>query len=171
VRNADAGLGVRFVGPQGCGAAAGPLGKRAVGRIERLAGSAPFRPCGARSSPDKIEETVRLSPRRSGERSNSAARTVWLSGSIRQKIISESNRQTPAFDPTISFSWCSLFTSVHWPLCVCCMIVAWFVFSDLSAQHVHRVDLHLGNRLNVRFLSNLNVRVPQNRLDIAIWHG
>ena len=87
MRNADAGLEVRGVEPQGCGAAAGPLGKRASGRIERLAGSAPFRPCGARSSPDKIEETVRLSPRRSGERSNSAMRTVWLSGSIRQKII------------------------------------------------------------------------------------
>jgi hypothetical protein len=35
VRNADAGLEARGVGPQGCGAAAGPLGKRASGRIER----------------------------------------------------------------------------------------------------------------------------------------
>ncbi len=80
MRNADAGLEVRGVGPQGCEAATGPLGKRAVGRIERVAGSAPFRPCGARGALDKIGRTVRLSPRRSGERSGAATRNVWLSG-------------------------------------------------------------------------------------------
>jgi hypothetical protein len=87
VRNGDAGLEARGVGPQGCEAAAGPLGKRTVGRIERLAESTPFRPCRALGSLDKIGETVRHSPRRSGEKLRATTRNVWLSESIRQKII------------------------------------------------------------------------------------
>lgn len=84
---AGAGLEVRGVGPQGCGAAARPLVKRDVGRIERAAGSTPFRPCGAQWSLDKIGKSERLSPRRGGERSIAAARTVWMNDTIRQKII------------------------------------------------------------------------------------
>jgi len=87
VRNADAGLEPRGVGPQGCEAAAGPLGKRVVGHIERAAGSTPFRPCGTRGSLDTFKKTSRFSPRRAGERSVSAARNVWANDSIRQKII------------------------------------------------------------------------------------
>ena len=87
MRNADAGLEVRGVGPQGCEAVARPLRKRVVGRIERVAGNTPFRPCGARCSLDKIGKTKWLSPRRGGERLRAAARNVWTSESIRQKII------------------------------------------------------------------------------------
>ena len=81
------GLELRGVGPQGCGAAARPQGKRIVGRIERVAESTPFRPSGARNSLDKIGKIERLSPRRGGERSSAAARNVWANESIRQKII------------------------------------------------------------------------------------
>lgn len=84
---ADAGLEARGVGPQDCAAAAGSLGKRAVGRIEKVAGNTPFRPCGARCSLDKIGKTLRLTPRRSGESSSAATRTVWMNDTIRQKII------------------------------------------------------------------------------------
>lgn len=87
MRSADGDLELSGVGPQGCEAAGRPLWKRDVGRIERVAGSAPFRPCGARGSLDKIGETERVSPRRGGERSIAAARNVWASESIRQKII------------------------------------------------------------------------------------
>ena len=85
--NADTGLGVMGFGPQGCEAAAWPPGKRRTGLIERVAGSTPFRPCGARCSLDNIGKIKRLSPRRSGERSIAAARNVCASESIRQKII------------------------------------------------------------------------------------
>ena len=85
--NADTGLEVRGFGPQGCEAAARPLGKRLCGRIERVAGGTPFRPSGARGSLDKIVKTERVSPPRSGERSGAAARNVWTNESIRQKII------------------------------------------------------------------------------------
>ena len=85
--NANTGLEVRSFGPQGCEAAAAPLGKRLAGHIERVAGNAPFRPCGARSSLDKIRKIERLSPRKSGERSGAAARNVWMNDTIRQKII------------------------------------------------------------------------------------
>ena len=87
MRNADAGLELRGVGPQGCEVAERPLGKRVAGRMERAPGSTPFRPCGARGSLDKIGKTEWLSPRRGGERSIAAARNVWASESIRQKII------------------------------------------------------------------------------------
>ena len=87
MRNADAGLELRSVETQRCEAAAGPLGKRAVGRIERAVGSTPFRPCGARGSLDKIRKTGRFSPRRASERSIAAARNVGANQSIRQKII------------------------------------------------------------------------------------
>ena len=87
MRRADAGLEVRGVGPQGCEAAARPLGKRDVGRIERVAGGTPFRPCGARRLLDKIGKSEWLSPRRGGERSNATARNVWVNDMIRQKII------------------------------------------------------------------------------------
>jgi hypothetical protein len=87
MKNADAGLEARSVGPQGCGAAARPLWKRDVGRIERVAMSTPFRPCGARCLLDKIGKTERLSPRRSGERLSVTTRNVGASESIRQKII------------------------------------------------------------------------------------
>src|SRR5690242_11128792 len=83
----DTGLEVRDFGPQSCEAAAWPLGKRRTGFIERVAGSTPFRPCGARCSLDKIRKIERLSPRNGGERSIAAARNVWTSESIRQKII------------------------------------------------------------------------------------
>ena len=85
--NADTGLELRSVGPQGCAAAARPLVKRILGRIERVSGSTPFRPCGARCSLDKIRKVERLSPRRGGERSIAAARNAWSNESIRQKII------------------------------------------------------------------------------------
>ena len=87
MRNADAGLEVRGVGPQGCDAAARPLGQRDVGSIESVAGNTPFRPYGARRLPDKIGKTEWLSPRRGGERSNATARNVWVNDTIRQKII------------------------------------------------------------------------------------
>ena len=87
MRKADTSLDVRGVGPQGCEAEARPLWKRDVGRIERAVGSTPFRPCGARCSLDKTGKTEWVSPRRGGERSITAARNVWASESIRQKII------------------------------------------------------------------------------------
>ena len=85
--NAGAGVELRGVGPQCCEAAARPLVKGDVGRIERVAGSTPFRPSGARGSLDTIRKTARLSPRKAGERSVTAARSVWTNESIRQKII------------------------------------------------------------------------------------
>jgi len=87
VRNADAGLELRGIGPQGCEAGARPPVKRDVGSIERVVGSTPFRPCGARGTLDKIRKTKWFSPRRGGERSVAAARNVWASETIRQKII------------------------------------------------------------------------------------
>jgi len=87
VTNADAGLEMRGVGPQGCEAAARPLLKRDVGRMERVAGSAPFRPSGARGPLDTFRKTSWFSPRRASERSIAAARNVWANESIRQKII------------------------------------------------------------------------------------
>ena len=87
MRNADADLELRGVGPQGCEAAARPLGKRVVGRMERVVGSTPFRPCGGRGSLDKMGKPKRVSPRRGGETSIVATRNVWASESIRQKII------------------------------------------------------------------------------------
>ena len=81
------GLELRDVGAQGCGAAARPLGKRLAGRIERVSGSTPFRPCGARASLDKIGKTGRVSPQTGGERSRATARNTLLNESIRQKII------------------------------------------------------------------------------------
>jgi hypothetical protein len=87
VRNADAGLELRSVGPQGCEAAGRPLLKGIVGRIERVVGSTPFRPCGARGSLDKIRKSEWFSPRRTSERSIAATRNVWTNESIRQKII------------------------------------------------------------------------------------
>src|SRR5258708_16059111 len=85
--NADAGLEMRGVGPQSCEAAARPLVKGGVGRIERVVGSAPFRPSGARDALDKIRKPCRFSPRRASERSLATARNVWTNESIRQKII------------------------------------------------------------------------------------
>lgn len=87
MRNADAGLELRGVGPQGCEAAARPLVKGDVGRMERVVWSAPFRPSGARVSLDKIRKNEWISPRRASERSIAAARNVWANESIRQKII------------------------------------------------------------------------------------
>lgn len=87
MRNADAGLELRGVGPQGCGAVARPLWERDVVRMEMATESTPFRPCGWRSLLDKIGKTERVSPRRGGEGSSAATRTVWVSESIRQKII------------------------------------------------------------------------------------
>jgi len=87
MRNADAGLGVRGVGPQGCEAGARPLMKRDVGSIERTAGSTPFRPSGARGTLDKIRKNEWFSPRRTSERSIATTRNVWANESIRQKII------------------------------------------------------------------------------------
>jgi hypothetical protein len=85
--NADAGLELRGAGPQGCEAAARPLLKGMVGRIERVVRSTPFRPCGGRGTLGKIRRIERFSPRRAGERSVVAARNVGTSESIRQKII------------------------------------------------------------------------------------
>ena len=85
--NAGVGLEQRGVGPQGCEAAARPLVKGDVGRIERVVGSTPFRPGGGRSTLDKIRKTDRVTPRKAGERSVAAARNVWANESIRQKII------------------------------------------------------------------------------------
>ena len=87
MRNADAGLELKGVGPQGCEAGARPLGKGDVVRIERAVGSTPFRPCGTRGSLDTFRKTSRFSPRKASERSVSAARNVWANESIRQKII------------------------------------------------------------------------------------
>jgi len=87
VRNGDASLELRGVGPQGCEAAARPLVKGDVGSIERVVGSTPFRPCRARGSLDTFRKTGWFSPRRGGERSVAAARNVWANESIRQKII------------------------------------------------------------------------------------
>jgi hypothetical protein len=87
VLNADAGLEMRGVGPQGCEAAGRPLGQRVARRIERTLGSTPFHPCVARNLPDKIRKTKRLSPRRGGESLLTAARNAWTNESIRQKII------------------------------------------------------------------------------------
>ena len=87
MKNADRGLEVRGVGPQGCGAVARPLWERDVVRMELATESTPFRPCGARRLLDKIGKTERVSPRRGGEGSSAATRTVWVSESIRQKII------------------------------------------------------------------------------------
>jgi hypothetical protein len=87
VRNADAGLELRGVGPQGCEAGARPLMKRDVGSIERTAGSTPFRPCGGLGTLDKIRKTACCSPRRASQRSVAAVRNVWANESIRQKII------------------------------------------------------------------------------------
>lgn len=84
---ADAGLEVRGVDPQDCWAATRPLWKRDVGRIERVAGGTPFRPCGARCLLDKTRKSEWLSPRRPSERSSAATRNVWLNDTIRQKII------------------------------------------------------------------------------------
>jgi len=87
VRNAGAGLEMRGIGPQGCEAGARPLVKRDVGSIERVVGSTPFRPRGGRGTLDKIRKASWFSPRRAGERSVAAARNVWASETIRQKII------------------------------------------------------------------------------------
>ena len=87
MRNADTGLELRGVGAQGCEGAVRPLGKRAAGRMERVVGSTPFRPCGLQGSLDKIRKTECFSPRRGSERLLAAARNVWSSESIRQKII------------------------------------------------------------------------------------
>jgi hypothetical protein len=85
--NADAGLELRGAGPQGCEAAARPLVKGIVGRIERVVRSTPFRPCVGRGTLGKIRRIERFSPRRASERSVVAARNVGTSESIRQKII------------------------------------------------------------------------------------
>ena len=85
--NAETGLESRGVEPQGWKAAAGPLMKGIVGRMERASASTPFRPCGARGSLDQFRKTERISPRRASERSTAAARNVWANDSIRQKII------------------------------------------------------------------------------------
>ena len=85
--NADTGLEVRGFGPQGCEAAARPLGKRIAWRIERAGASAPFRPGGARCSLDKIEKTEWFLRPKNRERSMAPARNVWADHSIRQKII------------------------------------------------------------------------------------
>ena len=87
MRKADAGLGVRGIGAQGCAAGTSPLRKRDVESIERTAGSTPFRPCGARGSLGTFRKTGWFSPRRASERSVAAARNVWASETIRQKII------------------------------------------------------------------------------------
>ena len=58
-----------------------------VGRIERVVGSTPFRPSGARGSLDTFKKNSWFSPRRASERSVSMARNVWANESIRQKII------------------------------------------------------------------------------------
>ena len=87
MRNADAGLEMRGFGPQGCEAGARPLVKRDVGNMERVVGSTPFRPSGARGTLDKIGKTTSCSPRRASERSVAAVRDVWANESIRQKII------------------------------------------------------------------------------------
>jgi hypothetical protein len=87
VRNADAGLELRGVGTQGCEAAGRPPLKGIVGHIERVVGSTPFRPCGARSTLGKIRKTDRVSPRKAGESSVAVARNIWANHSIRQKII------------------------------------------------------------------------------------
>jgi len=87
VRNAGADLELGSIRPQGCEAAARPLVKRDVGSIERVVGSTPFRPCGARGTLDKFRKTEWVSPRRASERSVAAARNVWANESIRQKII------------------------------------------------------------------------------------
>ena len=76
MRNADADLELRGVGPQGCEAAARPLGKRVVGRMERVVGSTPFRPCGGRGSLDKMGKTKRVSPRRGGATFGRASRST-----------------------------------------------------------------------------------------------
>src|ERR1700687_2969592 len=57
VRNAGADLELGSIRPQGCEAAARPLVKRDVGSIERVVGSTPFRPCGARGTLDKFRKT------------------------------------------------------------------------------------------------------------------
>ena len=87
MRKADAGLGVRGIGAQGCEAGVNPLGKRDVESIERTAGSTPFRPCRARGKLDTFRKTGWFSLRRASERSVAAARNVWASETIRQKII------------------------------------------------------------------------------------
>ena len=87
MRKADAGLGVRGIGAQGCEAGASPQGKRDVESIEMTAGSTPFRPCDARGSLDTFRKTGWFSLRRASERSVAAARNVWASETIRQKII------------------------------------------------------------------------------------
>ena len=76
MRDADAGLGVRGNGPQGCEAEARPLAKRDVESIEMTAGSRPFRPCDARGSLDTFRKTGWFSLRRASERSVAAARNV-----------------------------------------------------------------------------------------------
>ena len=85
--NADAGLEQRVVGPQGCEAAARPLVKGDVGRIESAVGRTPFRPGWARGSLDKIRKTDLVTPRKAGESSVATGRNVWVNESIRQKII------------------------------------------------------------------------------------
>ncbi len=87
MRKADAGLGVRGIGAQGCEAGTSPLRKRDVESIERTAGSTPFRPCRARGKLDAFRKTDWFSLRRASERSVAAARNVWASETIRQKII------------------------------------------------------------------------------------
>jgi len=87
VQKVETDLELRGIGPQGCEAAARPLVKGDVGSIERVVGGTPFRPCGARGSLDKFRKAERFSPRRASERSVAAARNVWASESIRQKII------------------------------------------------------------------------------------
>lgn len=84
---AETDLEKRGIGPQGWEAVARPLMKGIVRRMERASGSTPFRPCGARGSLDQFRKTERISPRRASERSTAAARNVWASDSIRQKII------------------------------------------------------------------------------------
>jgi hypothetical protein len=87
MRNADAGLEQRGVGPQDCDAAARPLAKGNAGRMARVVGSTPFRPSGARGASDQIMKSDQFSPRRTSERSFATARNVWANESIRQKII------------------------------------------------------------------------------------
>jgi hypothetical protein len=87
MRNADAGLEQRGVGPQCCEAAARPLAKGDVGSMEMVEGSTPFRPSGARGALDQIMKSDQFSPRRTSERSFATARNVWANESIRQKII------------------------------------------------------------------------------------
>lgn len=87
MRVAAAGLDLRGLEAQRCGAATRPLFGRSAGRIKRAVGNTPFRPSVAVGKPGKIRKNTFCSPRRAGETLLAPAGNLWAHETIRQEII------------------------------------------------------------------------------------